>query len=89
MVPEDSKPWDNVLRTSGGAWFAPLCIDSEIRVMATTIESLLRRERWIIGGGLVVICILSWVYIVTGAGTGMSVRRQSRYWDLECSFLSP
>lgn len=37
-------------------------------------ESLLRRERWIVLGGLAGITILSWIYILTGAGTGMSAR---------------
>jgi predicted metal-binding membrane protein len=39
--------------------------------MAAT-EALLRHDRLIIGTGLTVICLLSWLYIVTGAGTGMS-----------------
>ena len=37
-------------------------------------ESVLRRERWIVLGGLAAITILSWIYILTGAATGMSVR---------------
>ena len=37
-------------------------------------ESLLRHERWIVLSGLAVITVLSWAYILTGAGTGMSVR---------------
>ena len=37
-------------------------------------ESLLRHERWIVLSGLAVITVLSWTYILTGAGTGMSVR---------------
>lgn len=38
----------------------------------TTTEALLRHDRLIIGTGLAVICLLSWLYIITGAGTGMS-----------------
>ncbi len=37
-------------------------------------ESLLRRDRWIVLGGLVALTLLSWAYILAGAGTGMSVR---------------
>ncbi len=37
-------------------------------------ESLLRRERWIVLSGLAAITVLSWTYILSGAGTGMSVR---------------
>jgi predicted metal-binding membrane protein len=37
-------------------------------------ESLLRHERWIVLSGLAVITALAWTYILTGAGTGMSVR---------------
>jgi predicted metal-binding membrane protein len=38
----------------------------------TTTEVLLRHDRLIIGTGLAVICLLSWLYIIAGAGTGMS-----------------
>jgi predicted metal-binding membrane protein len=38
----------------------------------TATEELLRHDRLIIGTGLAVICLLSWWYIVAGAGTGMS-----------------
>jgi predicted metal-binding membrane protein len=38
----------------------------------TATEVLLRHERLIIGTGLAVICLLSWLYIIAGAGTGMS-----------------
>jgi predicted metal-binding membrane protein len=37
-------------------------------------ETLLRRERWIVLAGLGGITILAWIYLLTGAGTGMSVR---------------
>ena len=37
-------------------------------------ESLLRRERWIVLGGLAAITVLAWIYILKGAGTGMSAR---------------
>ncbi len=40
------------------------------RVTAT--EALLRRDRLIIGAGLILICLLGWLYILIGAGTGMS-----------------
>ena len=38
----------------------------------TATEALLRHDRLIIGTGLAVICLLSWLYIIAGAGTGMS-----------------
>lgn len=37
-------------------------------------EKLLRRERWIVLCGLAAIIVLAWTYILTGAGTGMSVK---------------
>jgi predicted metal-binding membrane protein len=43
-------------------------------------ESLLRRERWIVLSGLAAITVLSWTYILTGAGTGMSVRGMTSAW---------
>ena len=38
----------------------------------TTVEAFLRRDRWIVAGGLALICALSWFYLLGGAGTGMS-----------------
>ena len=35
-------------------------------------EDVLRRDRWIVLSGLAAITLLSWTYILTGAGTGMS-----------------
>ncbi len=37
------------------------------------LEALLRRDRWIVGAGLAVICAISWGYVLSGAGTGMNV----------------
>ena len=38
----------------------------------TGAETLLRRDRWIVAGGLALVCALSWSYLLGGAGTGMS-----------------
>jgi predicted metal-binding membrane protein len=35
-------------------------------------EALLRRDRLLVSACLAIICVLSWIYLVTGAGTGMS-----------------
>jgi predicted metal-binding membrane protein len=43
-------------------------------------ENLLRRERWIVLSGLAAITVLSWIYILTGAGTGMPVRSMTAAW---------
>jgi predicted metal-binding membrane protein len=45
--------------------------DSDAQV-TTLGEKLARKERLIIGTGLLVIALLSWVYLLSGAGTGMS-----------------
>jgi len=37
-----------------------------------TFEHLLRRDRLITLTGLLVLCVLAWLYIVKGAGLGMS-----------------
>jgi len=39
----------------------------------TATEALLRRDRLVVGAGIVVICLLSWSYVIMGAGTGMSM----------------
>jgi predicted metal-binding membrane protein len=39
----------------------------------TAAEQVLRRERALVGTCLVLICLLSWYYLLTGAGTGMDV----------------
>ena len=38
----------------------------------TATELLLRRDRLIIGTSLAVICLLCWLYLLTGVGTGIS-----------------
>jgi predicted metal-binding membrane protein len=43
-------------------------------------ERLLRRDRWIVLSGLAAITLLSWTYILTGAGTGMSARSMTKAW---------
>jgi predicted metal-binding membrane protein len=45
---------------------------------ATLTETVLRRERRIVAAGLVAIVMLAWLYVITGAGTGMSVREMTR-----------
>ncbi|MGH8194706.1 MAG: DUF2182 domain-containing protein [Woeseiaceae bacterium] len=37
------------------------------------MEWLLRRDRWVIGCGLLLICLLCWWYLLGGLGSGMSV----------------
>src|SRR6266851_2269832 len=46
-------------------------------------ESALRRDRWIVIVGLAAMTLLSWAYIMTGAGTGMSV------WGMTSASLFP
>jgi predicted metal-binding membrane protein len=47
-------------------------------LVTTALENLLRRDRVIVIGGLIIISALAWCYIMTGAGTGMSVRAMTR-----------
>lgn len=41
--------------------------------MPPLIERALRRDRWIVAAGLTALALLSWAYVIGGAGTGMSV----------------
>src|SRR5436309_96843 len=43
-------------------------------------ERLLRRDRWIVLSGMATITLLSWIYILTGASTGMSASSMTRAW---------
>jgi len=36
------------------------------------LESLLKRDRWVVGGALVLVAALAWGYTMAGAGMGMS-----------------
>jgi predicted metal-binding membrane protein len=38
---------------------------------ADLIEQLVRRDRWVIAGGLLLITLMAWWYMLTGAGVGM------------------
>jgi len=39
---------------------------------ATPAEDLIRKDRWVVGTGLLLICLLCWTYLLSGAGTGMN-----------------
>ncbi len=39
---------------------------------SSTIESMVRRDRLIVIGGLAAVVVIAWIYILTGAGMGMS-----------------
>lgn len=49
----------------------------------TPTEAVLRRDRSIVVGGLVAITLLCWAYLLTGAGTSMSL------WEMSRMALSP
>ena len=42
-----------------------------------TLERLIARDRQVTLAGLIVLCALAWVYIVMGAGLGMSAREMT------------
>jgi predicted metal-binding membrane protein len=46
---------------------------------ATALESLLRRDRWVIGIGLALICVIGWLFLIGGAATGMSAVAMSSW----------
>ena len=50
---------------------------------APAFERLLRRDRVITLAGLAVLCALAWLYILTGAGLGMSA------WEMTTLALFP
>jgi len=49
----------------------------------TAIDAVLRRERAVLGGGLVLLTALAWACVWDGAGTGMSA------WDMTAATLFP
>jgi predicted metal-binding membrane protein len=42
------------------------------RKTANWLESLLKRDRWVVGGTLVLVAAVAWGYTIAGAGVGMS-----------------
>lgn len=44
----------------------------------STVEMLVRRDRWIMASGILALMVLSWLWLLVGAGTGMSVWMMSR-----------
>ena len=38
----------------------------------TVLETVLRRDRWVVVGALVAVIVVAWIWIVLGAGTGMN-----------------
>ncbi|MBR9912090.1 MAG: DUF2182 domain-containing protein [Gammaproteobacteria bacterium] len=51
---------------------------------ATLTERILRQSRWLTLAALVIVIILAWLYILSGAGTGMSTLAMTT-WDLPTS----
>lgn len=50
-------------------------------------ELLLRRDRWIVGGGLLLVCVLCWAWLLAGSGTGMSIAAMTS-WQLPPPLMS-
>jgi len=44
----------------------------------SSVERLLRRDRQIVMGALVLVTVLAWIYTMTGAGMGSNVFEMSR-----------
>ena len=55
----------------------------------TATEALLRRDRAIVAAALAGIAALAWYYVLTGAGTGMSVRAMTRIAISPGAFAGP
>ena len=45
----------------------------------TTIENILKRERWVVIAGLSAIVALAWLWLLAGAGTGMNIWRMTTW----------
>lgn len=41
------------------------------------LESLLKRDRWVVIGGLALVVAIAWGYLLSGAGTGMSAQEMA------------
>lgn len=54
----------------------------------TLTEALLRRDRWFAVGGVLVITLLAWLFVLDGAGTGMSVRAMTT-WQFPPPVMDP
>ncbi len=46
--------------------------------MSIAIETLLRQDRWIVGGGLALVSALAWFWLLSGAGMDMSALAMTR-----------
>lgn len=46
--------------------------------MSIRLEAILKRDRWIVLGGLVLVIVLSWIYLLLGAGMGMTGLEMTR-----------
>jgi predicted metal-binding membrane protein len=51
--------------------------------MGEMFERLLRRDRMVTLAGLLLLCVIAWVYVVTGAGLGMTA------WEMTSASLFP
>jgi len=51
-----------------GVKIPPFFFDTSVFIMSFALESLLKRDRWVVGTGLVLIAFLSWGYLVSMTG---------------------
>lgn len=58
---------------------------------ATTalLETVLRRDRWLLLGGLLVVVALAWIWLVMGAGMGMSAIEMTRMAGMDGWMMTP
>jgi predicted metal-binding membrane protein len=46
---------------------------------SSVTEEVLRRDRWVVIAGLLVVTTLAWLFMLGGAGTGMSIRAMTTW----------
>jgi len=47
--------------------------------VTVVLESILRRDRWIVAAALVLVSLLAWAWLLSGAGMGMDAFEMTRH----------
>lgn len=57
--------------------------------MSAPVESLLRRDRWLVAGGLVLVAGLAWAWLLAGAGMDMTAFEMTRHSQMDMPWTQP
>ena len=60
----------------------------QVRRMTSTLEQLIRKDRWVVACALLLINILAWAWVLSGAGMGMDAFEMTRHGRMSMDMMA-